>query len=389
MEKINLLIIGDYPYPNESMKGGVQTYTYSIVNALIKEPIIKSITVLCYKAEERSIREVSLGRKLKIIYSPKEKNFALLKGFLKEKNVVKNILKKYEYDLIFGIGLLPLGYIATRFKIPSVVIIHGIMLEEMNLNKQTVWDCVRKILLRRLLGQISNQANAIISISKYSLNYLNKAKCPVYLIPNPLRETFNNFPLEKVKFDKCKRKNLLFLGSIYPLKNIGGIIKAFSQINQYFPESRLQLAGPIKDTQYWQLIQELISELNLEAQVIYLGNLNDRQILKILSGSAALVLFSHQENLPYCIIEAMAAGCPVIASDVGGVNELITHGKNGFLVQENDIKTLSNYMKIILENPTLVEKLGREAFIYSHNNYNPQEIARETIKVFRKTLNIK
>jgi len=87
-----------------------------------------------------------------------------------------------------------------------------------------------------------------------------------------------------------------------------------------------------------------------------------KKIDDIIKESYAVILPSHTEGLPLCVLEAMAYGKIVLATDVGGTAEIIKDGYNGFLVEDNDDYMLARYLEKCLEDEDMVLKMGKNSY---------------------------
>lgn len=116
---------------------------------------------------------------------------------------------------------------------------------------------------------------------------------------------------------------------------------------------RLQLIG---DGSLRPSLEEFIADKGLIDRVSFLGNQLD--VTSLLEESHVFVLLSDWEGLPISIIEAMRAGLPIIATNVGGVNELISEYENGFLINRDDKDLLKKRLKQLLIDESLRQKMG-------------------------------
>lgn len=107
------------------------------------------------------------------------------------------------------------------------------------------------------------------------------------------------------------------------------------------------------------LLEKYVAEHNLMGRVQFLGNRMD--ITTLLAKSQLFVLLSDWEGLPISIIEAMRAGLPVIATNVGGVNELIVDGEHGFLIERNEKSLLKTRLRQLLSDEVLRAKMGNNS----------------------------
>lgn len=141
-------------------------------------------------------------------------------------------------------------------------------------------------------------------------------------------------------------------------KNFSGIVDAFKIIAGDHPELKLVVAG---GANHIPTSKEMVARAGIDKEkIIFTGNKTETEIAQLLSESAALVLFSNYENQPCVIIESLASGTPVIATDVGGVSEIV-NDRNGILVKAKDKSALVNAMRSVLEkkNTFVPEQLAK------------------------------
>jgi glycosyltransferase involved in cell wall biosynthesis len=166
------------------------------------------------------------------------------------------------------------------------------------------------------------------------------------------------------------------------------LLRAFASI---FPGPRLRLIGdgPLRKSS-----EKLAQELGIHDHVEFLGDRED--VASLLATSDVFVLASNFEMFSLSILEAMRAGLPVIASDVGGNCEAIDHGKTGFLVPSGSIIALASTLRQVLDDSDLRIRLGREArqrfterFLFAHQARNTrclyQDILVECHRVTSKS----
>jgi glycosyltransferase involved in cell wall biosynthesis len=111
------------------------------------------------------------------------------------------------------------------------------------------------------------------------------------------------------------------------------------------------------------------SELGLEGRARFLGSISRERVLGLFRAADASVLSSAWENFPHTVVEALAVGCPVIATAVGGVPEVVREGENGLLVPPNDAAALAAAIRRFFDNDELRRRLTAAA---------PQSVAAYT-----------
>lgn len=217
-------------------------------------------------------------------------------------------------------------------------------------------DLINLKLASRVIGVSNAVGKRFIHDNKTPKNYLtiyNGVNCTLFKPnqPSTIREELNigvNVPV------------IASIGRITREKGIDILISAFKGLNDKFPLSRLLLVGegPLK---YKREIEELISRLNLEDKVLFIGFRSD--IINCISGIDILVLASRKkgEGLPRIIIEAMACGKTVVATDVDGSNETVEHDISGILVTPEDPLKMANALIELITNPRKLDSIGLEA----------------------------
>lgn len=162
-----------------------------------------------------------------------------------------------------------------------------------------------------------------------------------------------------------------------PQKCPQDFIKLAFLIKQSMPNIKFLLVG---DGALRPDIEKLINQLNLKQQVILTGWRRD--ISRILSAADAFVLTSLWEGLPICVLEAMAASRPVIATDTGGIAEVISEGKTGFLVSRSDIKIMSEKLVLLLRDYDLRLQIGRNAKDFLGDNFSLVNMVKNSEDIY-------
>jgi len=146
-----------------------------------------------------------------------------------------------------------------------------------------------------------------------------------------------------------------FIGYFYPDKNLATLVKAANLIlnSPKLKEKKILFAiigsGPQEES-----LKSEVKSLKLDNKVLFLGALP--QAHKYLKAFDVFAMPSVKEGLPYAILQSMAAETPIVASDVGGIPEMITDNFNGFLIRPHDSETLAEKILQILENPDLAQR---------------------------------
>jgi glycosyltransferase involved in cell wall biosynthesis len=179
---------------------------------------------------------------------------------------------------------------------------------------------------------------------------------------------------------------LLFLSiaRLEPHKGHQLLLRAFSRIVARNPHSHLLLAG---DGSLRPDLEKQSQKLGIEQSIHFLGERND--IPQLLNAADIFVLASKWEGNPLSVMEAMAAGKPVVCSAVGGVPELVEHEWSGLLIPPGDELALAQAMQRLATDPALRVRLGREAANVARERFRASLMARHYEELYIKLLDRK
>lgn len=182
--------------------------------------------------------------------------------------------------------------------------------------------------------------------------YYNIAQETVPIVYNPVDlSKYNDLNL---KNENDKYFWLCNVGRLTPQKNHKMLIEAFSIARKKNSNLRLLIVG---DGELREELENQVVQKQLKSSIQFLGTRSD--IPNILSNVDAFVLTSKFEGLPLSLLEAMAAGLPVIATKVGGVPDIINHNRNGILVESNDIKGFAEAILKLVNNKNLIDEIRK------------------------------
>lgn len=221
----------------------------------------------------------------------------------------------------------------------------------------------------------------LITVSQQMRNYLNK----LGKFSNGTLQTIAN-GVDIEKFNTPVNKNLylelhlnsddiifICVGRLEKIKGQDILIDAFSKLK---PAHNVKLLI-VGDGAYRREIEERIAEKGLADCVKILGQRND--IPALLKISHCFVLSSRSEGLSCSIIEAMAAGLPVIATDVGGNNELIRDGENGYLVPSEDSNALAVQMQVLIDNEAIRNEFGKASLSLANEMFSVSAMLKKYV----------
>jgi glycosyltransferase involved in cell wall biosynthesis len=147
---------------------------------------------------------------------------------------------------------------------------------------------------------------------------------------------------------------LVFAGRLGPQKALGIALEAVAAVSAL----TLVIAG---DGPERAMLERRARDLGLEDRVRFRGNVKRDEVLRLFRAADASVVSSAWENFPHTVVEALAVGCPVIATAVGGVPEVVRDGENGLLVPPNDVAALAGSIERFFGDSELRRRLAEAA----------------------------
>src|SRR5262249_14977041 len=144
-------------------------------------------------------------------------------------------------------------------------------------------------------------------------------------------------PSGRWTLDTCDRNFILFVGRFDLHKGADILLRAFAKVAKDRKEIKLLFVGPDTGLQLdggvIRLPEYLTQQIPaaVRERIEYLGSLPQFKIEKLRTQAYLTIVCSRYDNFPNTVIEAMAAGCPIIATNTGGIPEMIFHGRNGLL----------------------------------------------------------
>jgi len=199
--------------------------------------------------------------------------------------------------------------------------------------------------------------------------------------------------LEKFKYqapDKKRKEefNVGIIGRITPLKGHLHFIKAMARVARVVPKLKIWIVGDAPSTReaYKEQIQVLVRRLGLSHCTEFLGTQRDIPAIMSYLDLVVLATTTH-EAFGRVIVEAQAAGVPVVATEVGGVVDIIENGVNGLLVPPADPVSMAEAIIKIFKDKELARSLAERAYEKVKIEYNVELMVKNTIDVYKDALN--
>ena len=384
-----LMLTWEYP---PRIVGGISRVVYDLSHRLIKDG--HDVTIITYKDGEAPEFENDEGV---IVYRVENymihpNNFTdwvmqLNFNMLAKANQI--ILNQGKFDVIHAHDWL-VAYSAKSLKnsydIPIVSTIHA---TESGRNSGIHDDTQRYINDTEWL--LTYESNEVIVNSKYMKNELQRLfGLPfdkINVIPNGINlDLYQGIDKDlefRRKYARDDEKIILYIGRLVYEKGVQHLISAMPKILNHYNDAKLIIGGK------GGMIDELkkqVDNLGLLNKVYFTGYLNSKEVKKIYKCADVSVFPSTYEPFGIVALESMLAGIPTVVSDIGGLDEIITHRENGMKTYAGNCNSIADSVLEILYNKEISSKISKNAQITIKQNYSWNKIAQDTFFSYEKAI---
>ncbi len=301
--------------------------------------------------------------------------FLLFFGWL----YVKRLLNREDFDILQVHWPFPMGIIGSpgTGKMP---VIHKFYTAEAALVKKSPF-------FRWMLKGIFKKADRFLAISSYAAKMFEGS------VPKKITVIAegSRFPDDVPAFKAPPEEgpyNILFVGRMVERKGIRYLIEAMPHVLQSI-EAHLTLVGVGAEKEG---LERLTKDLKLSDNISFPGRVTHQEKIEAYRKSHVFVLpacfdsAGDTEGLGVVLLEALGYGKPVIASEVGGIVDIVKHEKTGLLVPEKDPKALADAIVRMLKDPDLYMRLAKDGYEYGIEHFSVPSTARQTRDVYLEML---
>ena len=341
---------------------GNETYILGLLSELIHLP---NLTVAAVVASSQNISPLERLGNLEII----RQHYDGLKAWT-------------DISRVWSADVLHVTYIAPFFSTTPIVtsvhdVSHRVFPEFFSLRDRLLFATLLPLSLRR--------SDAILTLSEFSKNEIWKEypnfRKKIYAIPLAAKPLFSNLNKAEIDKDLLKKFNIndrfiLAVGNLQPRKNLSRLIKAFASLDKEL-DVQLVIVGKAQ----WQAsrIYEQVIDLKLEEQVIFTGYVSDNELLHLYNAASVFVYPSLYEGFGLPILEAMACGTPVIASNTTSLPEVTKDA--ALLINPQNEWAIREAINKVLKFPQLAESLSQKG-LFNAENFSWKKTAEATARVY-------
>lgn len=347
---LDIVVVGPFPEDESIIRGGVQASVYGLTIALSRRTDVRSVTVMSTPVDTKSVSKRIGGPGITVVFLDVPWKFMSssvfhLRRILREASALQNPIFH-----IHGTGLLSAALcLALSFmRIPYVFTLHGLAEKETldqlrrrrsirNLAQYAYFSFLERVLLR--------VAPQVIVDTTYVADAVGR-KNDVHVIPQGIFAD----ELLPARNPGLRRDMILSVGAFSPRKGHDLLLEAFKSVRAIRATTELVIVGAVHDRAYFELLTTRIAELGLMGGISLHPDASRETIVGLLSQANLFALHSQEESQGIALCEALAAGIPVVATDVGGISYVVTQGEDGLLVPFGDTQGFSDALIALLSD---------------------------------------
>jgi N-acetyl-alpha-D-glucosaminyl L-malate synthase BshA len=289
---------------------------------------------------------------------------------------IVRVKRSYDIDLIHAFWSIPAGFVSALCcgKTPLITSLMGSDLKVFSRGSSAR---IRRTLVLPIVKYPYHKSTKLIAISQD----LKREAIELGAKDENIHVISDGIDIRKFRpMDKgALRRNLnlpeglllIYVGSVFRLKRIDRLIRTSARLSKDFDLHVLIVGdGPERRS-----METLAKELHVQDRVIFTGQILQDEVPQLTAASDVFVLCSETEGLPRVVREAMACGVPVVASNIGGLPEIVSNGETGYLF--NDDIELERELRQIMSYPELRERMGAKALEFARKNFTVEKAVKE------------
>lgn len=293
------------------------------------------------------------------------------------------LLNDNGFDAIHAFFGVPCGAMALRlskkYNIPYIVSLRGADVPGYSENLKALYFFLRsfiKLVWKRAAFVIANSEGlknlALQTNKRQTIDVIYNGIDSDHFIPNPKARPEDKFIITLGASRVTKRKGIQYL------------IEAVNLLVKKYPQTFLKILGDGDDK---ERLEKMVEELRLENYVQFLGRIPREETAPYYQEASVFVLPSLNEGMSNALLEALASGLPIIATDTGGSKELVVDCENGFIVKMKSGEDIAEKLERLINDGALREKFG-EASRKRAEEMSWKNAAEKYVELYRKSKNV-
>ncbi len=373
---MRVALVGDEYYPDI---GGAARYAFELSLQLVKLGV--EVVVITHvhpgQPEEEEIAGVKIKRVKGLVLSDPHRAVSPLLFRRCHKYIQDG-----KFDVVQGLDIYSsmsqmVILFAHRHRIPCVITCH------------TVIESPFSIFLQRPMGLALSRSDRLIAVSQAAARFSHLLGCPekrITVVPNGVDlSCFNgniDASLMREELGIGDEPLVVTASRLIKRKSPGLLISALVRVLKVVPDAKLVIAGSGREKDN---LSRQIKGLNITNSVFMLGGLAKEKVAQLMAAADVFALPSKMESFGLALLEASAAGVPVVCSNAGGVPEVFQDGFNALLYPPGDDNAMAKAIICLIQDKELAKTIGANA-VETASRFTWETAAKQTIRVYEEVL---
>lgn len=381
------ILFFNYEFP--PLGGGAGNASFYLLAEYAKNPEVQVDFVtasidgqyhLLKMGENITIHRLPIGKNSENIYYQTKKE--LISYTWNSYWFARKLAKQNKYDLTHSFFSVPCGLVSMllkwEFKLPYIVSLRGSDVPGYSERFVGIYKWITPTILRIWKGSSFVIAN---SQGLKELALRSEPRKEIGVI-------YNGIDVEEFFPDASKRDpehfTIICVSRVTPRKGIRFLIQAFKTLSGRYGQARLIIVG---DGNEKASLENLVQVLDIKDKVEFAGAIGHEKVWQYYQRANIFVLPSLNEGMSNVMLEALACGLPVVATDTGGTKELLTDNVNGFIVKTKDANDLAEKIEKLILNPQVEHSMSLESRRLAEK-LSWGKVAGEYTQLYRETANL-
>lgn len=357
--------------------GGSDTHVLQLSNQQKSYGMLKPIVLFCRNPEyEEKLKLLNIGF-ISCVAEPKIGR--MLKSLGKVPFIDKiSVIHSHQYNANYLTYALKKKYKKTYGKIPTVMTCHGWIENNLHDKFFTMLDFASYSVADALITVCNKDLKRLERKSKYRKKLLTNIKNGV-----SQQKIFNQEQIKEFKIKHnidLNKKTIAYVGRLAPEKRIDGYLTCCKELIKQGKDFNFLIVGSGDEE---SKLKEIAKQMGLLDKVNFIGFINPIDI--VYSSIDMLLLTSDTEGTPRVVLEAMLAGVPVVATNVGGVHEIID-GQNGYLVGKGEYIAMAHTVNELINDENQYKLLSKNAKETIDKKFSIKDMQEQIDNVYKSIL---
>ncbi len=372
---MRIALVAEYPAAPDRALGGVQTVVARLGRALARRPDLE-VHAVSFELD-REEPGVDRDEGVTVHRFPRARRFGNVTFGLFERRGTAQALRRIRPDVVHAhlLGAAALGAVESGF--PCVATVHGIVRDEARLESGGAGRI-------RAWARVEAEEQSLRSLRHVVLSSPYVREClgerldhlSTHSIENPVDEAFFRVG------PPSSPRVVLVPSRLIPRKDPAMLLEAAALLARRGESFAMRFTGAADDPGFLEGLRRRAGELGVADRVTFLGSLPVADLLREFEGAGVVALGSLAETSPLAVMEAMAAGRPVVAADVGGVRHLVEAERSGWIVPPRDAEAAAQALGAAFADPARARELGERGREIALGRFHVDAIVEQTLAVY-------